>query len=585
MTNWIKFELNGFMINAGILGLVRILHHLKAEKGKDYLFDEDVLMVRADYFKEADFANAFLDVSNEIYYKSSQVYQFERRFKIIKNELEKRNKDENYELFNENVKKNLEWLKTSNFFNQPNTTLAKGYDFLDLNKGSNLSELFKKVETIKKSKTNDSNEKLLEIYSDVENELLNLPVKQHLTAAGIGHGTLSSFYKNTFYIKESKGIISINSNSDLIECVKNDWVDNLVDYIDGEQKYSKNWICGNCSEEAVRDKAFSLSNMRSVLKDPKAKTSVFWDFNEKSSKLCDKCAFIYKLVPLGFSYIPGVEQAVFINANHSVETLVAMNTDVITDEDCLSYSTVYNKLKSQEIRKYLTLLSNMQLVIKDFKQSNYNYSFNVIGRDVLEEIVFYEEKERRDKFSSLHELSEKGVTKLSNGEFVNVYEEVINNIFNRRNHYSLFYTLMKSSFALENTYQKQLAGLVSSIQFDKNYIKGVENVKKTGHYLEMKKQARATGKAMNFVLTKSAKRVDSYSIKLLNALAVNNQDAFVTLVQRLHVVYKVEIPSIVVNGLFNPRTFKDVGNEYLLGISDIVKEKNDKDVKGGSKDE
>ena len=66
---------------------------------------------------------------------------------------------------------------------------------------------------------------------------------------------------------------------------------------------------------------------------------------------------------------------------------------------------------------------------------------------------------------------------------------------------------------------------------------------------------------------------------------MNNQDAFVTLVQRLHVVYKVEIPSIVVNGLFNPRTFKDVGNEYLLGISDIVKEKNDKDVKGGSKDE
>ena len=583
---WIRFELNGFMLNAGILGLIRVLEHLEATKGEDYKVEEDVLLVKATFFQEMDFAESVLDVLNKIYYKSpsSPVYQFDRRFKLIEFELKEKEENEEYE-FSNNFKENLSWLKKSNFFNSRTSTLAKSYAILDSITGSDLTGLLTKVEGITKSKVKNTDNQMIEVYRELNKELSNPYVRRHLIAAWVGFRGLSEFYKNTLHVKENNGTISVTSNLDLVEQIGIGLMDDFIDYINEDQKYKKNWICGCCGEEKVREKSFKLSNMRHVLKDANRKSSVFWDFDEKKSKLCDKCAFLYKLMPLGFSYVQKLNQAIFINANHSIEILIAMNREIAIDDEGMSYSVVYNRLKSQKVKKYLSLLSNIQLVIKDFESENNGYRFNTIGADILDEVSFYEEKKRRDKFSAFHALSEVGMVQISKTEYINAYETVVDNIFNRKNHYALFYMLMRSGLTMDGTKQRKVAQYISDIQFNKNHIKGVENVKKTSYYLEMKRQARATGKRMDDVLTKMSRRSDSYSIRLLNALSVNNQEAFITLVQRLHVIYKVEIPAIVINGLTNPKTFRDVGNEYLLGISNIVKEYEPEKTKEGLNDE
>ena len=553
-------ETNGFIMNAGILGFLRVLDHVQAVKGQDYDYNEYQLWIDKNYLLQLDLAQAYIETCNEQFYPLTHYARILTALKKVPH-------------LAEQVKNEANWTKAEKTVAQQGVTeVLKPLESLVATKSlsnacawlqaegvlsENLPELIKQA---KKAKEFTEKIQLLEL---IEKQLLIPKVRETLCTVGVALRALSPFWVNKAFIKNSQGNIVVLSDQNMVDLLRDGVVQAFKDQLTTTAFTDK--ICPECDHPIPKNqKPANLSFMNDIADDISKKPSAFWNFDKTQAFLCDQCAFLYLLMPLGFTSMGN--ELVFVNANTTIETLWLANQPLsgIVEMSNLTWTRICQQVIQRCIKKQVLQSDNIQVVIRTTEKSNQSYHFEVLSYDAL--AVLHESRNLLEGLSKCYSF------KLSSGDYWNVSESVILSILNHEPLYPIVHRLLRLS--LDSTYETSARiqlPLVFAIQQNKRskQLQGGTGMNSNQLYYGTK-NAMADGKKLNHHLTYVAKKdVGSVMYRLLNALQTNNKHDFLNTVLRLHTSYGLGLSTDFIKLLNEPSFFKDMGYAYLLGLKGV----------------
>lgn len=567
--NCLILETNGFVMNAGILGFLRLLEQIGATKGVDYDYNDYQLKIKKDYLLSLDLAQAYIETGNHLFYDTTHYAKIKKTLATLQpyqswDECEstwtKEEKTTIQRHVNEVVKE-LDVLTNTK-------SLANACNWLKEEEG--VADLLSLVGAIKK--TTNYSEKIKQL-SELET-LLEIPkVKEVLCLVGISLKVLSHFWLNKAFIQKMQGNIIILSDRNMKLLLEESIIEPFKMQLTDLPTSDK--LCLECGCKTKKTKPTTLSFMNDMADDVAKKPSAFWNFDKNQALLCDVCTFLYLLMPFGFTWMG--RELVFVNANTTIESLRLTNSSFQTIEETqpLRWFAFYRQLIQQCLEKKILQSDNIQIIARTTEKGKQRYRFEVLSHDVL--TLIHQNQNVLKGLSKCYSL------KLSTGDYWNVYEEVISKLLNHSHLYPIMNQLLRLGVSPDyETSAKIQLPLIYQIQLSK------KQTQLGGDYsMESKKLYFATqnamkdGKALNHHLTYvSKKEIGSVMYRLLNALQTNNKYEFLNTVLRLHTSYKIKLSSDFMKLLNEDGYFKDMGYAYLLGLKGVNDFKDSTSEKG-----
>ena len=542
MTNedYLKITLNGFLLNAGVVGLNNILEFAEAEKGEDcdYYYEGQNFYLSKDYVLNNDLADLFVKTMVEKFGEQS------RYEKVIR---KKRYLLQKYEDLAEDDKKTEKEIAA--IFSEFAAMLQKnsfkaGYQILSDYHGvkepiEELADEFKKEKDMRAKK-----EKYLNLM-----EILERPeVKEVLIFKELMYSKINMFWENASFLLTS------NTKKDITECYRDEFILPLTEMIEFEKSGKpKKKRCIDCGE--LVQKTYSMSFMNDMNDDTNRKKSYYW-YQKPDAFLCPLCRFIYSLVPLGFEFIGN--DAVFVNNDSNVESLIKIMSSFSQKdgegEDAKSKRfRVYNLFTEQKIEKVKERVNNIQVVFRE--KNSEKYHFNTLDKNVIS--MFDSCKSELAYIKNIF---------IKNGDdYINVYEETVENIVNRRNQYNLINQLIRLSLN-----ENGKAGYIKNILMIQIKAKGGNDMESNS--MNRLYAAKKCGEEMRKSLTADVgikdkdNKLRGFVYRLLNAISTGNTKQFLNLVIRAYSSCGKAVPNIFINCFASDDEFKEIGYSYVLGL-------------------
>lgn len=541
MNDLIEIRLGGsFLLNAGILGFIRLLEHCGFEEDEGYFIEGQTLKIPRGFFTDNDVAALYIRTMTEYFAERT-------KFCLA---LARRHRAEALAGKSDPTKEEVKELadiykEFAAMIEKP--SFKSGYVILSQTEGAQtVSE--EMIAAFKKEK--DANQKL-KLYQTLC-DILNEPkVKEVLIFKELMYSVINLYYENTsFFLRE-------NIKRDVHALYRKDFIEPLTESFDESKKRAKRCIeCGQLVHN-TRSIAFMIDTTDDVAR----KKSYYWNM-QPDAFVCPLCAFLYTLVPLGFAFMG--QDAVFINNNASVANLIGFMNAVKDGADTGEPARVrvYKAFTSEKIAALKHRFENVQVIFKG--RGAKHYTLSIIGKDIIEGL--------RIGKKQLSYLEKKYV---KNGDdYINVYENVFDNIVNRRNQYGLINRLLRLEFADRSlNYLKNILEL--QVIFN-----GGEKVEEIMKYVNW---AFKEGKIMRNNITKDIKIIDnknidnhlrSYIYKLLNYVVTSNVGGYMDTVIRIY--EGREIPPIFKEMYRSDDLFKTIGQSYILGLKSPDEKENNK---------
>lgn len=557
MSDYIEIELgSSFLLNAGILGFLKLLEYDKAEDF--YEINGQVLRVEKQYFLERDLAQLFVEtmVNNfrkqtrfeELLSKRDYLCKLYEKPELDKDTLEKIN--DIYSNFIKMIEKN---------------SFKAGYIILDEYHGLPTIDN-DMIAAIKKEKDLELKK---DLYLNLWQILEQPKVSEILIFKELMYNKINMFYENiSFYL-------SANLKTDIAKCYRKDFIEPILAEITGKRTGKKR--CIECSNLATTTRA--ISYMLDTTDDVNRKKSYYWNL-VPDAFVCPICAFLYTLVPLGFEFYGG--DAVFINNNYDIETMkkfMSTYRDKAAEKDDKKSlkSKLYRGFTEEKAEIISKKIDNLQIVFKN--RNGTHYQLNIIDMDTV---------------AKLHQGAkylaplEHRYLQLRPKEYLNVYDEVMDNILYRRSQDKLMEKLLKLELKSGNNtnYLYNLLGI--QIIFKGGNHMDTSN-KKVDIVSELRDKARiasSCGKAMRNILAGDVGEKDKdnklrgFVYKLLNDISVGNVNRFLDSITRVYSGKGLPIPGIFLNCYDSNEVFKAIGYGYILGLKYVKYEaKNKEDVR------
>lgn len=558
--NYLILEMNGFIMNAGILGFLRLLERAGASKGKDYDYNEYQLKIKKDYLRNSDLAQAYIDTANDLFYKNTHYYQIEKALEGVPRyqkwlDRESTWTKEDKQQFQQRISDVIKQLEKITSLK----SLTSACRWLQ-DEGVLDEDIPSQIKEVKKCK--DFKGKI-DILLNIKELLKIKEVKETLLLVGVSLKVLSHFWVNKAFIKNSQGNIVILSDQDMKGLLEMGVVRSFKEQLDDGEKSDK--VCLECGEKILKkSKPTNLSFMNDMADDVAKKPSAFWNFDKNLAVLCDKCTFLYLLMPLGFNSVG--QELVFVNANSSIDDLKEANKKdwLLDKEEVYNWSRFCQQIVKSCIKQKDYQSDNIQVVIRTTEKGNQRYRFEVLSYDSLRVIVKNQ--------NVLAGLAKFYSFKMPSGDYWNVCEDVIFKLLNQANLYSILQQLVRMS--LLDDYKAGTKGqlpLVYQIQLSKRQIRlGGEYSMKSKHLYYVTNKAKESGKALySTYVVKNKKDIGSVMYRLLNSIQTNNRYEFLNTVIRLHTSYGVQLSPEFMKVLNEPDYFKDMGYAYLIGLQGI----------------
>jgi CRISPR-associated protein Cst1 len=550
---YVVFKLNTFQFNAGILGFIRLLEYLDADKGKgcDYFYDKDYLYVSKEYILKNNLTDAYIRAHIKRYEKETAYNDIINAYEAIKNLTEKYEKSGD-----RSDKKNLDNKYKLVIDKLSRKSYKEGYIILQNNCiDCKIEEL---ILAIKETK---SYTEKLDKLNVILSEFTKKEYKETLCFKDIMYNRVNMLWTNKAFL---------NNNflkHDIKELYRRDFEIPFKEMLNTKNSKKKK-VCIECS--AIVYKLFDISFLVDTVEDMARKKSVFWNCIPDTG-VCAACAFIYSLTPLGFFSVG--RNLMFINVNYSVKALEDLNSTAGfaydgNVEDNKKISQIYNSMINSESVYNLKKLSNIQVITRKKYDKGNKYQFNIIGRDLLEVI-----KKSQKELEYLTKIFVK-----DEDEFINVYSEVITNIFNYRRQYSLMNRLLILSLREEKAGSTKYIYNILKIQI---FQRGED---KMGKAYKTAMAASFCGRDMRKTLTSEVlaeKDVDNklrgFVYQLLNALQSGNRESFLNLIIRMYSSIGKPVPGVFLSSFESEENFKDIGYAYVLGLKNEEYEKEGED--------
>lgn len=369
-----------------------------------------------------------------------------------------------------------------------------------------------------------------------------------------------------------------NASKNMREVFEADFSEPLRLYASAGHKKSKD-MCIDCGSPINSKEKVSIAFMKDQADDLSRKRSAFWNC-KVDAWLCPVCAFVYSLVPLGFTLVG--RTFVFINMNKDITAILKANPSdgrLAGDserEENERYPSWIARTIDMMLQEKSRELGNIQVITRGMDEND-RYTFDVVSKDVLtllsDDII-----QKR-----LNSLSISPYIKNGN-EYQNIHETVILNILRYQNQYPLINKLLRAAIDTGGILPK--AGLTYDIQARTNLLRKNEIYTKTGGELMGRYYAlRNEGYELRKTLLEVKGTNDDACIRgtiyqLLNALSVGNVEHFMEIIMRIYCSTKLQVPDIFIEFLKDKNTFMEYGYAFLLGLQGSHYEKKEEVTNG-----
>lgn len=539
---YFKVSLDTFLYNAGIVGFIQVLENAKAERDKDYIINGQDLSISKKFLKKSDLSQLYIDSMIKKFGDKTRIYKTIQYIEHIIN---------SKEIEEENFKEEMNFIIGSLEADGIKTSykVLKKYK-IPINIEENINE----VKNIIKDKSYDINE-IKKYLQKILNDFKNDKIKQNLLMKNIIYNKIKLFWKDKAFLSKN------NSDKDLKEVFNNSFEEPLKNMIEDKKEYKYN--CITCDTKIQRN--IDTTFLFEVGVDTNRKKSAFWNCNPDSF-ICPLCNFIYACSPMGFIEI-GNNNLVFVNYNDSIEYLIKMNASEEFKEDIKSKNEkylFYNKIIQIILSIKTKELNSFQVITRNDK----HYSSNIIGKDALQVI--------QTRKSDLKFISNFSI-KTSNDEYINMFEECLDNILNFRNQWLLIFKVLKNDNKNNRVIYSVLFSILQIQITQKNIHKkgGIMKKKINLSYFagksgdEMRKIIIGVNNDMN-LSDEQNKEADNelrgLVYQLINSVYTNNKDIFFSNITRLYTGMNIVIPTIFTNIFEDDEYFKEIGFAYILGL-------------------
>lgn len=550
----IYVPLGDFLKNAGIVGLWYLLEESDAETDVDYGISDDKQSVwlKTDFVANADWTTLYFQAYVKCY-GSYTVYQ--TVLDKIDLMLEKL---KNSEWDQKQCKDDLKFINDKLLSN----SYKSGYEHIKENIDN--PEVYALLSASKLKDTMNRDE-LQNRLLDLKNFLMQPLCRETFSMKSIIYNFINRFWDGKSFL------LRTNASKDMRKVFEADFSEPLRRYVVNAHHKAKD-MCIDCNSFMDSKEKVSIAFMKDQADDLSRKKSAFWDCIV-DAYLCPLCAFVYSLVPLGFSLVGN--KFVFINMNEDVEELKNANRkirksvkDAQRDED-EKYSSWIARALDVLLEEKTKELGNIQVIARGRDESD-RYNFDIISKDVLNMLNDSSIKK------SLHHLSVHPYIKPGK-EYWNVHEAVIMNLLHYRSQYPIINKVLR--LALETNSLIGTASFVYEIQLRVSLKQ--RNSKIIGGDIMSRYTVRDSGyKLRNELLSAKGTSDDAClrgtTYQLLNALAVGNVEHFMDVIMRVYCSTKLQMPNEFIELLGERDTFMQYGYAFLLGFQGSHYEKKEK---------
>ncbi len=543
MCEKVRLYLDDWLFNSGLVGFYNILKKSedRVTVGENYLeFDIEVL----DKFDEK-----YFEYFISTYEKNTSWYRIVS-FEDVINHYEQNN----FEGFdNKNIDNLNNYISDVKKFIKSNSYQA-AFEFLGLL--NEISTLEKQLTAIKIKKGQDP----IDVIPDVKNTFNILGkiidffkqnnVKKYVAAKNVIYTIINNGWNGVCFLNPQ------TKEKDMYKDYEEYFVKPAIDYIN-EDKSRYKYECFSCAGK-IKNLNDDLGFLNSIGFDVNRKSSHVWNFNNDVA-VCPLCKLIYSCVPAGFSY--AIDSGIYVNDNFSMQNAIDVNNKIKkeilkTNEDkrALTYRALVESIKEQFSIGTKYELSDVQVV----RYMNEGYRFNILTRNILK--LVYECREELDSLISC------GYKEINT--YFNIYDMVLDNLFNSQNLYLLIHKMLLYKLSdLNNCYYnwKQTINVMEiNYRFIRRlgYMEGCKNdivtiSNKCGYYLrEAYKQKDP-----------NTNKLSGISYRLLNALKVNDKDMFMDTILNCYLYVKKSVPPVLLEVLKDEEDiFKTVGYAFVSGL-------------------
>ena len=537
----LEFRLNSWMENAAICGLVNILGEDKVKIKPQSI---EVAVEELQNFEEAYFN-----------YFATQYKKLSSLTKVLAYEDEmNRHQQENFVHFDQKAYDRLQKsLATLNQYGVRGGSYLAVYPLIDssIDIVSKIKEV--KIDKLKRGEMDQNKKQVIEqvkkayqILTEILAYFHREDVQRYLAAKIQIYNVINNGYNDVSFLnrQESKG--------DFFEKYHNYFVESAMNYLEEDHEKDK-LTCTNCGKPIKKgDISYSFINQAGY--DANRKQSNAWSFTNDLF-MCPVCRLLYTCIPAGFTYV--YNQGLFVNDNHSVKALLNVNTGIRLDVLSLNktevktndtYAALIRTLQDGMHRQHRRELQDIQVV----RYENDRYYFNLLPKHILKTI-----DQSKDQ---LPDLFNAGFS--LNGEYQNLYREIITRLMNNTNLFSLIYQVLRTKGTggqvYANTYH-----IMKMIEINQNFLKELIHMK------ELEKDELDKIRSDGYFLKKeyaNKNKADSIGLRLLNALKANNKDAFMDMLLNSYMYLNKKVPKYFTDIFLDDERFKTIGYCFVTGM-------------------
>lgn len=549
----IRLELADWLYNAGIVGVANILtaNDIKYEIGKNYIeFNAEAL---------EQFEEKYFQFFIQKYLKFTSWYRMISFIDYIDNFDEKEFKEQDIE----DINKQIEYMKIK--LNLP--SYKNGYKIID----DKQEDLLQKQKSLKKIKMNKKEtlqnalskvKEQLNIMKDILRYLQQDEVKKIILAKNIMYDIITYFWKDVSFFHNQA------STKDMYTEYKKYFLEPVEKYLAEETDKFK-LSCFACDRKIDKSSSYGLAWLKSVGVDMSRKTSHFWNFYG-DTYICPICNLVYSCIPAGFTVIR--DKGLFVNQNSDMNTLIKINGMTVDHNtrfeelEDKSYFAVIDNLKQSEIENIQKEIDNIQIVKLDSANDGRPYTFNILSKEKLILI-----SKNRKTLRSLVEAR----AKAGKNEFINLYQQVIQRLYQNKNQFDLINKLLKLNLDEEF---KRLGYVRTIIKINNSFLGGIMKGKAISYDKIDQIQQMGFRLRQTYTEKKAENKINGISYRLLNALKTKNTAKFMESLINAYMYLNKPIPTEFVDGLKDVDRFQTIGYSFLLGLqgeSGIHNKKND----------
>lgn len=549
----IRIESGDWLKNASIVGIIKVLRNKRKsneniEIASNYIqFDSSML---------EDFEEAYFETIFEEYGKKGSWNKLTGSIDTIEVLKKEAVTFENIEKLNKIIEDTKKIIKSSSY--------KSAYILIEDGKWieSKESEL-KKINCKKKDNPENHKDSVLvqlNLMEDIIKWFNRKDVKRLILAKNVMYDYIQPFWNNVSIL------LKTNNKKDMYKLYKSDFIDSTINYIvSNRDKYKNNcFTCDNKIKKLNKPDAFDLTWLVKTGVDMSRKSSHFWNMNG-DAYICPVCNLLYSCLPIGFKTINN--KGIFINFNHNINVLYQANVVKMNEEisfsqlENLSYYNVINSMDhvySQNIEKEF---ENIQVVKIDGNNSLRPYSFSILSPNIMK--VIYRNKKNLEYLIKIN-------VKITEKYYINLYNEVINRIYEGKNLFDLINKLL--FMYLDGKFNNIKA--IRNIIIINNFLLGgkamkIDDISKFERYgYELRKsyfEKNAESKLIGIVY------------RLLNSIKTKDSSKFMDTTINSYMYLGKSIPKGFSLALSDSDRLQNIGYAFILGLQGEINDK----LKGG----